>query len=100
MSIEASLAVIEKDKEPELEALLTELLLVEVCASLWYQREAVTHLTVTGGTEGVLSTTQSHLYVQLITYSPVLLINEPKKSILFYAKYHLVGFFLYWSFSC
>lgn len=43
----------------------------EVCASLQYQREAVTHLAVEGGVEGVLSTTPGHLLIQLITDSPV-----------------------------
>lgn len=66
------------------------LLLSEVCASLQYQREAVTHLGVAGGVGGVLSTTLSHLFIQLITYSPVHFVNEPNKSILFYAKYHFV----------
>jgi len=31
-----------------------------------------------------------HWFIQLITRSPVQLVNEPGKSILFYAKYHLV----------
>lgn len=65
-------------------------LLGEVCASLQFQREAVTHLGVAGGVWGVLSTTQSHLFIQLITCSPVQCVNEPSKSILFYAKYHFV----------
>lgn len=64
------------------------LLLSEVCASLQYQREAVTHLGVAGGVGAVLSTTSSHLFIQFITYSPVHFANEPNKSILFYAKYH------------
>ena len=65
-------------------------LLLEVCASLQCQREAVMHLAVAGGVGGVLSTTLSHLFIQLITYSAVHLVNEPNKSILFYAKYHFV----------
>lgn len=34
--------------------------------------------------------TQSHLFIQLITCSPVQCVNELSKSILFYAKYHFV----------
>lgn len=66
------------------------MLLSEVCASLQYQREAVTHLSVARGVGGVLSTTQSNLFIQLINHSPVHCVNEPNKSILFYAKYHFV----------
>lgn len=37
---------------------------------------------------------KSDLFIQLITYSPVQMGNEPNKSILFYAKYHLMFFVL------
>lgn len=70
--------------------MLLEALLSKVCASMQYQREAVTHLGVAGGGGGTLFTTLSHLFIQLITYSPDHLVNEPNKSILFYAKYHFV----------
>lgn len=67
------------------------LLLFKVCASLEYQREAVTHLAEAGGVWGMFcSEHKSDLFIQLITYSPVQMGNEPNKSILFYAKYHLM----------
>lgn len=61
-----------------------------LCASLQHQREAVTHLAEAGGVGGMLSTKPSHLFIQLITYSPVHLLNEPNNSILFNAQHHFV----------